>query len=635
MAASQFEFDAYVLQPSARRLLDSSGNVIGLSGRAYDTLIYLLEHAGRPVSKAELIAALWPDVVVEENNLSQAISQLRRVFGDSPSAPRFIATLPGVGYQWVAETQQSEITPPAASAASAVRPRRRSILWTGALAAVCLIGALSIWWQRSLSSSEPVQVAADVPVVTGPALGVLPFDNLSPDAADAFFAKGLHDEVIHQLAQLRGFAVISRTSMQRYANSQQSVAEIAQELGVTHLLEGSVRYTADQLRVTVQLIDAQEDAQLWSETFTRTRVDLFSIERDLAHSIAQAMHTELIPMRQSSAGRPETQSTQAFVAYLEGLSILRDPTPATSPARSLAFQQALSRALQHDPTMVAAHELKALDHATALAREPARDSPEVFAEHERLAIYHAEQALKLDPNSAVARASQARLAAVAGDAGNAMRLYQEAYALAPRDTNVLIDFATFAFRAGEQDTLRRLSLQLARNDPFAPVLGVMQYLAQSYTLADQSLAATIDRIPLAGRLYSWRALALHQLNRTEQAQRVMRQGRTLERAETTADEHLATSAYVAGLLGLEAEAREDYQVLLERLRTKAIPALVLGFAALGAGEVQAATEHLRRAAADPEERDYQLQFRIKHNIFRDPRLEEPPMLEVRAALGFH
>ena len=149
-------------------------------------------------------------------------------------------------------------------------------------------------------------------------VAVLPFDNLSPNPDDAYFAAGLHDELLNQLAKLRNLSVISRTSVLRYADSDLSIPEIAGELNVATVMEGSVRYANDRVRITAQLIDAETDEHLWSETYDREFSDIFAIESDIAMNIANALEAEFSLEEQEQIERPPTESPDAYKLYLKG-----------------------------------------------------------------------------------------------------------------------------------------------------------------------------------------------------------------------------------------------------------------------------------------------------------------------------
>ena len=161
-------------------------------------------------------------------------------------------------------------------------------------------------------------------------VAVLPFENLSPNADDAYFASGLHEEVLNQLAKLRDLSVISRTSVLRYTESGLSIPEIARELNVGTIMEGSVRYANDRVRITMQLIDAATDDHLWSETYDREFADIFAIETDIALNVVSALEAEFSLEERESLERSPTTFPAAYRLYLRALAVMGSSVGRTS-----------------------------------------------------------------------------------------------------------------------------------------------------------------------------------------------------------------------------------------------------------------------------------------------------------------
>src|SRR5215831_19185231 len=223
-----YEFGDFRLHAAQRRLTArADGRPIELTSKALDTLHFLLQHPGELLDKSTLIAAVWPNVVVEENNLNQVVSALRRALGDGSGGRRFIVTVPGRGYQFVAP----------------VRTMR-----------------------GELASPPPVVHA---PASDRTSIAVLPFASLSNDPEKDYFGDGIAEELIHLLARVPGLKVPARTSSFAYKGRNVDVRQVARELGVGMLLEGSVRSAGDRIRVTAQLIETDSGFQVWSRTYER------------------------------------------------------------------------------------------------------------------------------------------------------------------------------------------------------------------------------------------------------------------------------------------------------------------------------------------------------------------------------
>ena len=153
---------------------------------------------------------------------------------------------------------------------------------------------------------------------------MLPLDNLSPNPDDAYFSAGIHEEIITRLAKIKDLNVIARTSVMQYAGAARPIAEIAAELRVGAIMEGSVRYAGDKVRVTGQLIDANDGTHLWTEVYDRNLADIFAIQTDIAMCIADALKAELAPSERESIGRMPTSSQDAYALYLQAMAILQE-----------------------------------------------------------------------------------------------------------------------------------------------------------------------------------------------------------------------------------------------------------------------------------------------------------------------
>jgi TolB-like protein len=189
-----------------------------------------------------------------------------------------------------------------------------------------------------------------VPRVPSPnekSIAVLPFENLSGEESNAYFADGIQDEILTRLAKIADLKVISRTSTQRYRHTSQNLSEIAKQLGVANLLEGSVQKTNDQVRVTVQLIRAANDSHLWAETFDRRLTDIFSVESEVAKAIADHLRAKLTGEEEQVIAARSTNNTEAYDAYLRGLAYTF--RTGNSPANTLGAQKYFKEAVRLDP----------------------------------------------------------------------------------------------------------------------------------------------------------------------------------------------------------------------------------------------------------------------------------------------
>lgn len=311
-----FEFGDFQLDVRQRRCVRrADGQPVVLQARAFDTLVYLVERAGSLVDKSTLLAALWPGAVVEENSLNKQISAIRRALGDDGDAGGYIVTVAGRGYQFVMPVAR-------AGAASRETPAAKA------------------------------------------SVAVLPFANVTGDPGKDYLGLGIADELINVLARVPRLEVPARTSSFVYHGRNVDVRDIARDLGVATLLEGSVRIAGDRVRITAQLVDGRTGFHLWSQAFDRKDVDLFELQDELARAIVQALRLEFdhaLPAIPRMV-LPPTRDLEAYRLYLEGAALTM---PATIPdhERSRALMR---KAIERDPDFAHAHVGLAFTEATGV-----------------------------------------------------------------------------------------------------------------------------------------------------------------------------------------------------------------------------------------------------------------------------
>jgi TolB-like protein/DNA-binding winged helix-turn-helix (wHTH) protein/Tfp pilus assembly protein PilF len=329
------------------RQLTKSGFRIRLQDQPFQLLALLLERQGEVVTREELKERLWSgNTFVEfDNGLNTAIKKLRAALSDNADNPRFVKTVPRVGYRFVApvavsklpiasaveqgaaaragdESPESLISPLASPAATpkpefppsdVARASRRwpSLLATLALAVVLLSAgfAIRIRSKSAASAARPGSIQA---------IAVLPLLNVSADSNQEYFADGMTDEIITDLAKLAGPKVISRTSIMQYKGTRKTIPEIARELQVGAVLEGSVERSGNRMRVRMQLIEASTDQHLWAEAYDRQLSDVLLLEAELARDIAGQIELRLTPQQQQNFAHNRTLNPQAFQDYLQG-----------------------------------------------------------------------------------------------------------------------------------------------------------------------------------------------------------------------------------------------------------------------------------------------------------------------------
>jgi TolB-like protein/DNA-binding winged helix-turn-helix (wHTH) protein/Tfp pilus assembly protein PilF len=311
-----------------QKVLYRNGAPLPLAPKVFDTLLILVENGGRIVEKEALMNRLWPNIFVDEGNLTFNIQQLRKALGDNARHPIFIETVARRGYRFIADleqpAEQSEVvsiqphtngTPDiqltnAKRSAGHSAKRWAKVLLAVAAVLLVLVAGIGLWRWRS--SHQPQAATGRL------MLAVLPFQNLTGDAGQDYFSDGLTEEMIIQLGNLdpQRLGVIARTSAMHYKNSPESLDKIGRELGVQYVLEGSVRRESDKVRITAQLIQIKDQTHLWSREYDRDLSNLLLLQNEIAQEVAGEIRLTLGDnQKRTETARHPALSPQAYEAY--------------------------------------------------------------------------------------------------------------------------------------------------------------------------------------------------------------------------------------------------------------------------------------------------------------------------------
>jgi serine/threonine protein kinase/Tfp pilus assembly protein PilF len=338
-------------------------------------------------------------------------------------------------------------------------PEVRSVRRTRAALAVAttiVFGMSALFFAyRSRLENTPLNAAAEK------SIAVLPFGNLSDDPDNAYFAEGIQEEILTRLANIADLKVISRTSTQQYQIKPRSLPEIAKQLGVANILEGSVQKTGDQVRVIVQLVNAQTDSHIWAETYDRKLTDILGVESEIAKGIAESLQAKLTGREEQVIAARLTENIEAYDAYLRGLAYTLKPG-ANTPAYYLGAQKYLKEAVRLDPKFALAWAR--LSYAEAVGYITTNLQPtDVLREEIRQA---AETALTLQPNLGEAlHAKGFYHYACLKDYNTAVHYFEEARRLLPNDSGIPRSLAYVARRRGQWDQSEWYFNQAERLDP--------------------------------------------------------------------------------------------------------------------------------------------------------------------------
>jgi serine/threonine protein kinase/Tfp pilus assembly protein PilF len=344
------------------------------------------------------------------------------------------------------------------------RSRRKRVALAGAALTLAIAAiAFGTWLYQRTRSSIPMERS----------IAVLPFENLSSDKENAYFAEGIQDEILTRLSKIADLKVISRTSTQNYKSAPKNLPEIAKQLGVSHVLEGSVQKSADAVRVNVQLIKAVNDSHLWSDTFDRKLTDIFSVESEVAKTIAEQLRAKLTGQEEAVIAAKPTDNPQAYDAYLRGLAYTLKT--GFTPANSLGAQKYLKEAVRLDPKFALGWALLSYVGASGYLTQSLQ--PTVALREE--AREAAETALTLQPNLGEALLAKGFYHyACLKDYDTAVNYFEQAYRLLPNNSRIPQSLAYVERRRGHWEKSEAYFNEAEKLDPRN--VGLLSQHARSY-----------------------------------------------------------------------------------------------------------------------------------------------------------
>jgi TolB-like protein/DNA-binding winged helix-turn-helix (wHTH) protein/tetratricopeptide (TPR) repeat protein len=322
-----YEFGPFRLDP-AERLLLRNDQTVSLAPKVFDTLLLLVENSGHLLSKDELMKRLWPETFVEEVNLAQNISAIRRVLDDKSGGAHYIETVAKGGYRFTAATRKIVPEPPKMATVEAKPPavavpdprvRRWPVKRLAAAACATILVMVSFLFLIQRIGKFGARRTPATPVTPAiRSIAVLPLVNLSSDPEQEYFSDGMTDELITDLAKFGGLRVISHTSVERYKQTKRPLPEIARELGVDAVVEGTVMRSGERVRITAQLIDARSDRHLWAESYERDLRDVLGLQAEVSREIAAKIQINMPDQERTRLASPNPVSPEAHEAYLKG-----------------------------------------------------------------------------------------------------------------------------------------------------------------------------------------------------------------------------------------------------------------------------------------------------------------------------
>lgn len=573
-----YEFGPFRLDKRERLLL-RNGEPVQLTAKVFDLLLLLVGNRGRALTKDELMQRLWPDTVVEENNLTVNMSALRKVLGDDSSQPLYIETIPRHGYRFVADVQAvaaeeellserasitdastaerdesvvdapiNETTTPGEETAAIEQKagwQRRTFLRI-ALAALAFAALAFALYALLIRARQ----AAPLPPINS--IAVLPLESISSDAAQGYFADGMTDALIGELAKIKALRVISRTSAMYYKGMKKTLPEIAAELNVDVVVEGSVMRSGDRVQVRVQLIRAVNDQHLWSETYDYNLRDVLLLQSEAARAIAREIQIKLTPQEQTQFESVRQVAPEAYDSYLRGQFYFNRQNRDDNETAILN----LERAVAIDPTFAEAWAQLAQAYVWKLFLFSPGEK-----QWEEKAFVAVEKALSLNPYLAVAHLARGRLLWTPANHfphERAIREYRRALELNPnldeaRNQLALIYCHIGAFDAALEEAQRATEIN-PTNDLARYRIGQTLTFQGKYEQALSVLRALPKEVnpALIGYQTAW---ALFNLGRKEEASQVIEQS-LRDNPEDSGGLFTSIEAVLAASAGQQRKAEE-------------------------------------------------------------------------------
>ena len=510
-----------------RYLLLRDGETIPLSPKVFETLLFLIQHRGEVAKKDEILESVWPDTFVEEGNLAQNIFLLRKALGEEKNEHRYIVTIPGVGYRFVAPVKEYEGLPP------------------------------------------PREEVAEQPVRS---IAVLPFKNLAGETANKFFGPGLADALIMRLSSIRYLKVRPTAAVLKYNNLKEDPLVIGRELNVAALLDGVYQQEADKIRVSVQLVSVKDGITLWAAKFDENLTDIFAIQDSISEQVVRSLALQLSGDEQRQLKRNYTHDPEAFQLFIKGRYFWNQRTPEGLRKALDYAQQAIAIDPLYAPAYVGladSYSLLGAQHGVLAPRESfpkARAAAERALEiDEKLAEAYASKgfidcvfewdwarseqdylkAIELKPNYPTAHHWYGELLTILGRFDEAYRELQMAQGLDPLSLAINVDLAASFFNSRQYDRSERQLLNLLELNPnfirAHTVLGRVHEQKGEYAKAIDLLDRAVelsgaDPVPLSALAHAFAS-----------AGKMSEAGKILEDLQESANRRYVSACHIAGI----------------------------------------------------------------------------------------
>lgn len=641
-----YEFGPFRLDV-AKRLLHREGQPVALTSRLFETLLVLVENNGRLVGKDELMTKLWPDTVVEEANLTVNVSALRKALGESTKEHRYIVTVPGRGYRFVADVKEGREEEPRSAPerklgaltfieeqtanfeadkstpwVSGPAPARASNfvhshrILVGALLLAVTVGLVCYLWLSSRHTKGDAGAGFK-------SIAVLPFKILDGGDADEYLGIGMTDALITRLSGLKRVSVRPTSAVLKYNRAGVDPAASGRELEVDAVLEGSIRKAGDTVRVTVQLVSVQSGAQLWASKFDEKASDVFTVEDRVSARVSEALVLNLTGDEKKRLAKRYTENTEAYQAYLRGRYFWAKSTPEMLKKAIEYFQQAIRIDSDYALAYAGLADSYSLLGNVRVGVQPPN---EVMPQAKAAAL----KALDLDETLAEAHLSLASIRMRYDlDWSSAEKEYKRAIELNPTDARMHQWYASLLSARGRHDEAIAEIERAKELDPVSVVInsisGMLLFHARRYDEAITVLSKTLEMDPAYGHARGYLAGVYEQKGMFQQAVAAFKKNVEMNRE---------TSLQALGHCYAVAGKRNEAVAILDELKAlskqKYVPAYFIAVVYTGLNDKAQAIEWL--------EKGYQERSGALNFINVDPRFDvlrsDSRFLDLLRRMGF-
>jgi TolB-like protein/DNA-binding winged helix-turn-helix (wHTH) protein/Tfp pilus assembly protein PilF len=547
---------------TANHLLWRNGERVPIAPKGFDVLAHLIEHAGRVVTQDEILEALWPETHVNPEVLRKYILEIRKALGDRPDNPEFIQTVPKRGYRFIApvieeSAEESAAERPDVPTSGATGqgteedddpatalPEREGSFVQRRLRKLAIISVLAVIVAAGLGAYFLLtRNGRNASSSTNTSIAVLPFADMSPSQDQEYFSDGLTEQLINDLAKIPNLKVIGRSSAFQFKSKSEDVRNVGRTLGVANVLEGSVRHEGNRVRITAELIKADDGFQLWSQTYDREINDIFAVQDEIARAATEALEPKLLEgNRQPVASNLRSANPEAYQAYLQAEYFSERGPSKEGFGRALTYADT---AIKLDAEYAPAWALRA-SVQNMMAESGLIDPTEGF----RNARDDAERAIALDPtlasaylalaatqiscdwdwdaaNTSITKAialapgsvevlrMRSYLSRILGNLDQAIQLYEQAVALDPLRTNSYSGLAYLLYAAGRyQEAQAALQKALDLNPQATYVHLTLDKILIAEGKPQQALVE-IEKEPIEWGKFTGQALTYHALGREQ------------------------------------------------------------------------------------------------------------------------